>query len=353
DGVMRQREPDIPPSAAQKAQPARVEAPAAIARPSASSLREAAVVLCKRVIGEALKIDERELDAETPLERYGIDSIVIGLINQQLQRHFDDIGSTLLYQFQTIAALAEHLLQTQRGRLEAMCGGGEGSVWPPPASAAAAPLDQAALRAKAVELCRQVFADALKLDPNHIDPAEPLERYGFDSIIVNLVNQRLQQHFGEIGSTLLFQFQTLDALAGHLAHTHADALIRLCGQSAPAVAAAASILQPEPAAAHPVAAPRQPGRGPIAVIGISGMYPGADNLEAFWQRLKNGDDCVGEIPARRWKLAGFYEPDEQKAVDAGLSYCKQGGFVDRFAEFDTLFFGIPPREAYNMDPQER
>ncbi|WP_046166742.1 SDR family NAD(P)-dependent oxidoreductase [Chromobacterium vaccinii] len=351
DGVMRQREPDTPPPPPPTSQLARVEAPATAVRPSASSLREGAVALCKRVIGEALKIDERELDAETPLERYGIDSIVIGLVNQQLQRHFDDIGSTLLYQFQTIAALAEHLLQTQRGRLEAMFGGGEGSASPTQTSAAAAQPDPAALRAKAVELCRQVFADALKLDPNHIDPAEPLERYGFDSIIVNLVNQHLQQHFGEIGSTLLFQFQTLDALAGHLAQTRADALTRLCGQGA----AAASTREPEPAAAaaHPAIAPKQPGRGPIAVIGISGMYPGADNLAAFWQRLKNGDDCVGEIPARRWKLAGFYEPDEQRAVDAGLSYCKWGGFVDRFAEFDTLFFGIPPREAYNMDPQER
>ena len=64
-------------------------------------------------------------------------------------------------------------------------------------------------------------------------------------------------------------------------------------------------------------------------------------------------DCITEIPEDRWPLEGFYHPDKEEAVAQGKSYCKWGGFVDHFADFDCLFFNISPREALNMDPQER
>ena len=100
-------------------------------------------------------------------------------------------------------------------------------------------------------------------------------------------------------------------------------------------------------------APSSPRTRRIAIVGISGQYPGAVDLDAFWDNLRQGRDSVDEIPGNRWSLDGFYEPDEHAAVAAGKSYCKRGGFLDRFAEFDPLFFGIAPREALNMDPQER
>src|SRR6201999_1504722 len=62
---------------------------------------------------------------------------------------------------------------------------------------------------------------------------------------------------------------------------------------------------------------------------------------------------VGEVPADRWPLAGFFEEDVEQAVESGRSYCKWGGFLDGFADFDPLFFNISPREAADMDPQER
>jgi 3-oxoacyl-(acyl-carrier-protein) synthase/acyl carrier protein len=86
---------------------------------------------------------------------------------------------------------------------------------------------------------------------------------------------------------------------------------------------------------------------------MSGRYPLAGNLEEYWENLKAGKDCITEIPADRWPLDGFYHSDKEEAVAQGKSYCKWGGFVERFAEFDCLFFNLSPREALNMDPQER
>ena len=83
---------------------------------------------------------------------------------------------------------------------------------------------------------------------------------------------------------------------------------------------------------------------PIAIIGISGRYAMADNLEAYWRNLAQGLNCITEIPAERWDQARYDHKDKPG---------KWGGFVDGFSEFDPLFFNISPREAQIIDPQER
>jgi acyl transferase domain-containing protein len=94
-------------------------------------------------------------------------------------------------------------------------------------------------------------------------------------------------------------------------------------------------------------------REPIAIIGLSGRFPKSRNMEEYWENLKSGKDCITEIPQERWPLDGFYHPDPGEAAAQGKSYSKWGGFIDGFSEFDPLFFNISPREAVNIDPQER
>ena len=88
---------------------------------------------------------------------------------------------------------------------------------------------------------------------------------------------------------------------------------------------------------------------PIAVIGMSGRFPDADNLDAYWGNLERGHDAVREIPAARWPLAGFYDPDP----NAGASTGKWGGFLSGIDGFDPAYFQMSPREAELTDPQHR
>lgn len=92
-------------------------------------------------------------------------------------------------------------------------------------------------------------------------------------------------------------------------------------------------------------------RDDIAVIGVSGMYPGSPDLAAFWENLKNGKDLVSEIPEDRWNLYDYQQETNRKKD--GKSYGKWGGFIDDVDKFDPLFFNISPKEALYMDPQER
>ena len=86
-------------------------------------------------------------------------------------------------------------------------------------------------------------------------------------------------------------------------------------------------------------------REPIAIIGIGCRFPGAKNPQAFWQLLCDGVDAISHIPKDRWDVESFYDAKETST--------HWGGFVDKVDQFDPEFFGIAPREALSMDPQQR
>ncbi|MEQ9332959.1 SDR family NAD(P)-dependent oxidoreductase, partial [Thalassobaculum sp.] len=93
------------------------------------------------------------------------------------------------------------------------------------------------------------------------------------------------------------------------------------------------------------------GREPVAVIGIGLRMPGgADDPEAFWDMLEAGTDAVTEVPPERWDADAYYDPDPDAP---GKMNTRWGGFLRDVDRFDAEFFGIAPREAVSMDPQQR
>ena len=91
-------------------------------------------------------------------------------------------------------------------------------------------------------------------------------------------------------------------------------------------------------------------REPIAIIGISSCFPQAADLDAFWQNLADGKDCITEVPLERWDWREIYG---DPALQDNKTKAKWGGFLDGMGNFDPLFFGISPKEAELMDPQQR
>ncbi|MFD7558963.1 beta-ketoacyl synthase N-terminal-like domain-containing protein, partial [Streptomyces sp. NPDC059835] len=83
-----------------------------------------------------------------------------------------------------------------------------------------------------------------------------------------------------------------------------------------------------------------PKNGPtaaIAVVGMSCRFPGAEGGPgAFWDLLVAGRDAVGEVPADRWDVDAFYDPDPSVA---GKSVARRAGFLSRVDGFDARFFG--------------
>ncbi|WP_189785741.1 type I polyketide synthase, partial [Streptomyces capitiformicae] len=88
----------------------------------------------------------------------------------------------------------------------------------------------------------------------------------------------------------------------------------------------------------------------IAVIGLACRLPGAPNPEALWRLLRAGDSAVRPTPADRLQPFGT---DADADGSTAEEVPRWGGFLDDVDRFDAGFFGVSPREADLMDPQQR
>ncbi|WP_394842103.1 SDR family NAD(P)-dependent oxidoreductase [Pendulispora brunnea] len=92
-------------------------------------------------------------------------------------------------------------------------------------------------------------------------------------------------------------------------------------------------------------------RESIAIVGVSCRMPGGiSELRALWSALEAGRDLVTEVPPDRFDADRFTDPNRDRP---GRSYTCAGGFLEDIAGFDAEFFGIAPREASRLDPQQR
>jgi acyl transferase domain-containing protein/acyl carrier protein len=86
----------------------------------------------------------------------------------------------------------------------------------------------------------------------------------------------------------------------------------------------------------------------VAVIGLAGRFPGARNLDEYWQNLREGVESISFFSDEELVSSGV-----DPATLSEPAYVKAGGILEDIELFDASFFGFTPMEAETMDPQHR
>ncbi|MBU8854956.1 SDR family NAD(P)-dependent oxidoreductase [Bacillus sp. FJAT-26377] len=202
-----------------------------------------------------------------------------------------------------------------------------------------------------VEYVKGIFSKVLKIDEDILEENQTFERYGVDSLVSLQIIKKYEENFGALSSTLLFEYMTIEKLASYFINNHLDRIKEVLGyeqkkhysQDCNIDKNRSYNLEENEMEKIDNNKGSEIIEDDIAIIGISGRYPGSENLDEFWENLKNGNNCIKEIPKDRWNW------NNHKAIIDS----KWGGFIDDVDKFDPLLFQMTPEDAANMDPQAR
>jgi polyketide synthase PksN len=344
-------------------------------------LQEKAINYLKKQLSAVIKLPVHRIEADAQMEKYGIDSIMAMKLTNQLEKTFGSLPKTLFFEYQNIKELAEYFIGAYREQLLEILGIEEEAAvtinnfndsidMPKPDRPTLAKIQAVAtvgsdiLQEKVSNYFKKQLSDVIKLPVHRIEADAQLEKYGIDSIMAMKLTTQLEKEFGPLPKTLFFEYQNITELTGYFMKSYRDRLIQLLGikeqaaaittnfkESIAAAESAASItLSRRELSLAECRGEKSQEASDIAIIGVSGRYPGARNIKEYWDNLINGKDCITEIPQDRWNHSLYFDKDKNKP---GKTYSKWGGFLDGVDQFDPLFFNISPREAEIMDPQER
>src|SRR5262249_1133268 len=153
------------------------------------------------------------------------------------------------------------------------------------------------------------------------DPQAALEKYGIDSILAMKLTSQLEHTFGSLSKTLFFEYQTIRELTDYFTQSHSAQLTQLFATTSnnhDAIKLAET--QPKTQTQleakldtarrfsrrrHTVQSPAKEAEA-IAIVGLSGRYPGAINVAAYWNNLREGKDCITEVPRERWDWREYF-----------------------------------------------
>ena len=209
---------------------------------------------------------------------------------------------------------------------------------------------------------KRIINRLLKIPREKIETKKNLMEFGFNSIGLSQFAIQLSKLLGvtDLTPAIFFRYSTIESLIEYFLSKYRTMIEEVYQEGAPDSKTSSklpAIISPKRLIQGSLKAGRQPVTRemsadfmePIAIIGMSGRFPGARNIEELWTVLANGQDMVKEIPIERFDWRPYYSENQEP----GKTVCKWLGCIPGVREFDPLFFEISPREAEVMDPQQR
>ena len=321
-----------------------------------------------QMASQLLKVRSEDIDPHVELKECGFDPVTLSeFVNRLNQGYNLELTPTLFLEHPTLHSFVGYLLENfldifikrfQPDSVKTPSRIGGSKIVPG--------IEQELLQEKATNYFKKLLSSVINLPVHRIEADAPLGKYGIDSIIIMKLTNQLEKAFGSLSKTLFFEYQNIRELTGYFLESHREPLTALLGIEENAAAStqnsgdAAVVTAPVKSTFNSIGRSRfatisiksreekSAGALDIAIIGLSGRYPQAKTIQEFWENLRDGKDCIIEIPKERWDHSLYFDENKNKR---GKTYSKWGGFLEGVDEFDPLFFNISPLEAEIMDPQ--
>lgn len=288
----------------------------------------------KEVAAEILKKDISFFHENMNLGQYGFNSVRYTVFSMKLNKKLDvKVTPAICYKYKTIGELSIYLAGNAGNETNAVDVKKEESI------SARPNVNKVNLNIK--EKLQSIAAAVVKKPADSISTDKLLSKYGFNSVRYTVfctkVNKELQV---KITPALCYRYKTIDELFNYILHDVA--------KDYQEEKESVSRVEEPPIEAEPPKKEEQhimADEEDIAIIGIGLKMPQADSAEDYWNIIKEGRCVVGNIPKDRWDC------DEYKQYDK--DYPDYGAFMNDIWSFDASFFHLSPREAVQMDPQQR
>ncbi|WP_345027147.1 SDR family NAD(P)-dependent oxidoreductase, partial [Flavivirga jejuensis] len=334
-------------------------------------LEQKVLELLVKTTSEVLQVPKQEIEVDAEFIEYGLEKSLMGVLAQKVGEKFNlQLTPKVLFQFGSIKELSIFLVEKHHKSVSQKFFKNDKNFNESNKEKSIKPHlgNDTLSKEKVIDFFKKLLSSVIKVPVGQIDAEAPMEKYGIDSFMILGLTSDLEQKFGVLSKTLFFEYQTIKALVGYFFENHSKTLSTLLDGEVKPLSKPHTTkteikrkekdifdFQNKKRKLNPVfrktkRVDRGQSIGDIAIVGVSGKYPGADTLEDFWKNLREGVDSITEIPKDRWDHSLYYDPDMSKT---GKTYSKWGGFVNDIDKFDPLFFNISPREAAVMDPQER
>lgn len=220
-------------------------------------------------------------------------------------------------------------------------------------------LDTKTLKSKVNSFLQQTISELLEVSISNISLEEEIGDYGINSMgLTEFANILSEYYTIKALPTLFYNYPTIDSLSSFLIEDHLE---KVQGKHGVETSIIQETVEPKIEKEEPISSNACKGKScptkrlektnePIAIVGMSGRFPGASNVNTFWENIKANKDFVTEVPKDRWDWQEYYG---NTAIDKRKTTAKWGGFIDDIDKFDPLHFSISPKEAELMDPQHR
>lgn len=348
--------------------------------------REQIKAIITHALSDALKVPVDAIDPEDTFSEYGLDSITGVGLAQEISNQLDiEISTTVLFDHVSVEQLAEYISGLEPElplavepkalaiEMPVNTSDNEPETMPQSSGSSSEELNAGNEREDLSEYVQttvvNALSEALKVPVEAIDPVETFSEYGLDSITgVGLAREISSQLQIELNTTALFDHVSVEQLSefilelspsmptskslnqvvsASLTVPEVDNIASTQLQSDEAIFSkpvAHDVPGDEVVVNHYLSAPDvDPTDNSIAVVGISGRFPGAEDVNELWDKIANGVDLI--TPITRWDMSQY------KGLSEG--FCAEGGFLRDIEQFDPEFFNISGIEATYMDPQQR